>query len=52
MIRLFRRRPQPVLSFADIRAQIRAAQFEAARRRQEQAWATYAPNICTVGFVR
>ncbi len=52
MIRLFRRRSQSVPSFADILAGVRASKAEAARREQERAWATYAPNVLTVGFVR
>lgn len=52
MIRLLRRRSQLVPSFADLAAEVRAGRDEAARRRQDAAWATYAPNVLTVGFVR
>lgn len=44
MTHLFRRRPQPEPSFA--------ARAEQARLAQDRAWATYLPNIVSVGFVR
>lgn len=52
MIRLLRRPTQQVPSFADLTAEVGAALAGAARRRQDAAWATYAPNVLTVGFVR